>query len=243
MTSFGERRPVVFEIILIIAGFVLALVFGLACQVVGVENELAMGIGRIAAGILLILVFFRCFEWKRQFSGILIMLPALLFAAWNVCNHFITGGGTAPLSLEILILGLAPAIFEEVIFRGIFLHNLEAKGRAAGDLGYGKILFISAFFFAVIHLTNAVSGDVAQALVQTGYAFVIGLVFGAIYLRTNDLLSVIIAHAAIDITNRCFMADSNTSTPVLIAFLALLLVEAVYAVLLVRGMKRKNLSA
>lgn len=80
-------------------------------------------------------------------------------------------------------------------------------------------LLIPALFFGLIHMTNAVNGDIPQALVQTGYSIVVGLVFGAIYIRSGDLISVMIAHAAIDITNRVFVASSHTPVPVIIAFL------------------------
>jgi membrane protease YdiL (CAAX protease family) len=160
------------------------------------------------------------------------MLPALGFALWNVANHFLTKGDFNPLTTEILILGLAPAIFEEVVFRGIFINNLKKSGRS--DMA---ALLIPALFFGLIHMTNAVNGDIPQALVQTGYSIVVGLVFGAIYIRSGDLISVMIAHAALDITYRVFGSSGNTPIPVLIAFLVLLAAEAVYAFVLVSGKK------
>jgi hypothetical protein len=87
-------------------------------------------------------------------------------------------------------------------------------------------LLIPALFFGLIHMTNAVNGDIPQALVQTGYSIVVGLVFGAIYIRSGDIISVMIAHAAIDITNRMFVASSHTPVPVIIAFLVMLATSA-----------------
>lgn len=232
MKKFAAKSPIIFEIILIIAAFVLALAFGLAGQAVGLGNELPMAVGRILAGIVLLIVFRECLRDGKQFSGFLSMLPALGFALWNVANHFLTKGEFNPLTTEILILGLAPAVFEEVVFRGIFIHNLRKSGRS--DMA---ALLIPALIFGLIHLTNAVNGDVAQALVQTGYSVVVGLVFGAIYIRTGDLLSVMIAHAALDITYRVFGSSGNTPIPALIAFLVLLAAEAVYAFVLVSGKK------
>lgn len=233
MKKFAKKLPVIFEIFLIIAAFALALIFGLPCQMAGFDNEMAMAIGRILAGLLLLIIFRGCIKGKKQFSGFLIMLPALLMAVWNIFNHFVTKGDFSPLTAEILILGLAPAIFEEVVFRGIFIHNLKAGGKSDT-----AALLIPAVFFGLIHLTNAVSGDVLQTLVQTGYAVVVGLVFGAIFIRTGDLCSVILAHAAIDITNRMFMGGSTTPFPVIIAFVVFLAAEAAYACWLVsRGKK------
>lgn len=234
MKKLAVKSPVIFEIILIAAAFALALVIGLACQLLGIDNELGMAIGRILAGIILLIVFRSCLKDGKPFSGLLVMLPALVFALWNVFNHFVTGGDLNPLTTEILLLGLAPAVFEEVVFRGIFIHNLRESGRS--DMA---ALLIPALIFGVVHLTNAVNGDIAQALVQTGYAVVVGLVFGAIYIRTGDLFSVILAHAVTDITSRVFAATINTSTTVLIAFMVMLALEAVYAFWLV-GKKKDN---
>ena len=228
MQKFATKSPIIFEILLIVAAFVLALAFGLASQIIGFDNELAMAVGRILAGLVLLIIFRSCLKNGKQFSGFLIMLPALGFALWNVANHFLTKGDFNPLTTEILILGLAPAIFEEVVFRGIFMDNLKKSGKS--DMA---ALLISALFFGLIHMTNAVNGNIPQALVQTGYSIVVGLVFGAIYIRTGDLLSVMIAHAAIDITNQIFAAASNTPVPLIIAFIVVLAAEAAYAFVLV----------
>ena len=233
MKAFAEKRPILFEIILIIAAFVLALALGIPCQFAGIEGELPMAIGRILAGIVLLLVFRWCFDFSRQFKGLVVMLPALVFALWNVVNHFITKGEFNPLTLEILILGLAPAIFEEVVFRGIFIHNLKASGKS--DMA---ALIIPALIFGVIHLTNAVNGEVVQALVQTGYAVVVGLVLGAIYIKTGDIFSCMMAHAAIDITNRVFAGGEVTPTPAVVAFIVMLVIMTVYAFWLVGGKKK-----
>ncbi|MBQ6389755.1 MAG: CPBP family intramembrane metalloprotease [Mogibacterium sp.] len=228
MKKLSVNHPIIYEFILIVIAFVVTFAFVVVGQMAGQSNEMSGALGRIATGLLLMIVLHRCFRWRKLFSGLIVMLPALLFALWNVANHYLTKGDYAPLTVEILILGLAPAIFEEVLFRGVFIHNLKAHG-----MGKFAVLIIPAVLFGIVHLTNAVNGQVLQALVQTGYSIVVGLVFGAIYIKTEDLLSVIIAHAVIDITNRVFLANTNSSTTVLIIFIALLAVEAIYAFWLV----------
>ena len=104
-------------------------------------------------------------------------------------------------------------------------------------------LLIPALFFGLMHMTNAVNGEKAPALIQTGYSIVVGLVFGAIYIRTGDLFSVMLAHAAIDITNYVFAGASHTPMPVIIAFFVMLTGEAVYAFMLVSKKKSAVASA
>lgn len=225
-----SKHPYLVEIIVIISAFVLTLVFSVVSQMLGFsDNEFSIAVGRIVTGLILLVIFSRCFRLRNQFTGLLIAIPALLFPAWNIANHYFTNGEYAAPSLEILILGLAPAIFEEVLFRGIFITKLKESGKSNA-----AAVIISAVVFGLIHLTNAVGQDLAQVVLQVGYAFVVGLVFGAIYARSGDLLSVIIIHAAIDITNRVYMANSGATTQAVIMFVALLVIEAAYGFFLIR---------
>lgn len=54
MKKFAARSPIIFEILLIVAAFVLAVIFGIPCQLAGFETELAVAVGRILAGIVLL---------------------------------------------------------------------------------------------------------------------------------------------------------------------------------------------
>ncbi len=237
MFKFAYRHPVIFEIILIIAAFVLALIFMVPLQVLTyAPPEISSSFGRLAAALVLFLVFIRAFRPEKLFSGLVIMLPALGFALWNVINCFLTGGGnmTAP-DLGILITAAAPAVFEEIIFREIFIHDLEKAGQ--GPL---PALVLSAAVFALVHLTNAVGGAPLQTLIQTGYAFVVGLVLGAVYIVSGDLFAVILAHLAVDLTSHIFPGGNTTPIPVIAVFLVLLVMEAAYAFWLIRKKKARK---
>ena len=228
MKLFSERHPIVFEIMVVVAAFVLAAVFGLACDIVGFPKELCSAMGRIMVGLMLLIAFRRRFDIAKQFRGWLYALPALGFVLWNVLNHFLSGGKFCPPSIKFFILGFAPGIFEEVIFRGIFVSNLKAAGKS----DFAAIM-ISALGFGAIHLTNAV-GDASmlQVLVQVSYAVVVGMVFGAIFIRTGNIMSIIAVHTAIDISWRVFNSMPCTTVLPLAAFVAVLVVEAAYALML-----------
>ena len=227
--KIGARHPIVFQVMVFIAAIILALVFSVvarvACPAGAVDNNIHTAVGRLLAGGLLFLVFIRCFNLTKQFSGFVIMLPALLFAAWNIILHFTTGGGHAENTTYIFMLGLAPAVFEEVICRGIFIHNLKASGRRPMS-----VLLISALFFGIVHMTNLVGGQhIINVIIQTSYAVVVGLVFGAIYIKTDDLISVIIAHAVIDISSKMFPNGEIAILPGCVGLMVVLAVETWYA--------------
>ena len=64
MKNFAVKHPVIFSILLFFAGLVLALVCSLPCAVIGLEN--GTDIGRILAGVILLLIF-RYTVWKNSF--------------------------------------------------------------------------------------------------------------------------------------------------------------------------------
>lgn len=228
MSKMGEKRPIIFEIILIVAAFVVAAVFTAVGSAAGLESQMSSSIARIITGVLMLVIFRSAFRDCRVFGNPVYVLPVLLFAVWNLFYNLSSGaqlGGSAMYSAA-LITALAPAIFEEVLFRGIFIHNLKKHG-------YGKLvcLVVPALIFSLLHLTNIVGQDPATVLLQVGYSFVVGLAMSAVYIRNNSILEIMIAHFLIDFTNRIYIDPATSSTHVQLAiFVVLLVAEAVYAV-------------
>lgn len=92
----------------------------------------------------------------------------------ELLNNMGANGGWSVLMLAVL----AP-VMEEVLFRGILLEAVREKYSS------GRAIVVSALMFGVIHI-------IPQQVVN---AFVIGLILGFIYVRTNSLWPVIIIHA------------------------------------------------
>ena len=153
MFQFGERHPVLFEIVLVIAAFLAAGVFSLVGAILNVHPALSSSVGRVLIGAALIVIYNRAFTRGRPFKNLPAVIPALLFAAWNLFYNFSSGMvfGGRNFVIEALVTASAPAIFEEVLFRGILIYNLKKKGTGALPC-----LFISAALFAAAHLTNLV---------------------------------------------------------------------------------------
>ena len=234
MKNFAVKHPVIFTILLFFAGLILAFVCSIPFSLLG--SETATDPGRILAGLILLGVFHYTVKPGSLFKGILLIVPGLLFVVWNVFYNLSGGAQVVTPGLAGIIGGLAPAIFEEAIFRIISLYFLKENGKS--DIA---ALVISSVVFGLVHLTNIAGMDIVNVVVQAGYATVIGLVFGAVYLRSQDAFSIILLHFLIDFSNR-FFAGSSTETPVLMiaVFAVLLVLEAAYAFLLVRGTKAKN---
>ena len=104
----------------------------------------------------------------------------------NIINLFgETLGSSVPLPnnssvymLSLLIIGIAPGICEEVMFRGVMLNIYS-------NIGKRKAIFYSAILFGLLHLN-------IQNLV--GPIF-LGIVMGILVEKTNSLYASIIGHS------------------------------------------------
>ena len=228
MYEFGEKHPVGFEIILIIVSFLAAGAIVLVCSIVNIHPDLSSSVARVFVALVLFVIYRRAFTGQSVLTNPVIVIPSLLFAVWNVFYNLSSGmvfGGSV-FFIEAAIMAIAPALFEEVIFRGIFIYNLKKKG--SSDL---SCLFITAAVFAAVHLTNLVGQSFAAVALQTVYSFVIGLALAAVYLRNNSIVQVVFVHFMIDFTNRLYLEQATSASYVQLAIFAVLLVaEAAYAV-------------
>ena len=83
--------------------------------------------------------------------------------------------------IQLLIIVILGPIFEELVFRKFLIDRTA---------GYGEkvAVILSATVFALYH------GNIGQAV----YAFVVGLLFGTIYLRTGNIKNTMILHMMIN---------------------------------------------
>ena len=97
----------------------------------------------------------------------------------NLLELLITQGTIGAVILNIVIMSVLPAIGEELIFRGVFqkiLYRLFRSGQAA--------VWVTAFIFSAIHFQFF--GFLPR--------FILGLVFGYLFLWTRNLWLPILAH-------------------------------------------------
>jgi membrane protease YdiL (CAAX protease family) len=94
----------------------------------------------------------------------------------------------------IVVLGLASAIGEELFFRGLLTATF---GVVASSVAFG--------------LLHQVRGRARWG--WAGWAAVMGLLFGSLFLATGSLLGPIVAHAAINVVNLRFLRDTDFEPP------------------------------
>lgn len=87
----------------------------------------------------------------------------------------------APLWLMILMIGVTPAISEEITMRGIVLSGYKFKSKHTAAL-------MSGLMFGILHLN----------MHQFLYAFAMGVIFAYLVMATNSLVPAMIAHFTIN---------------------------------------------
>ena len=94
----------------------------------------------------------------------------------------------------LLILGIASAVGEELFFRGLLVPALG--------------LVVSSLAFGLLHQVKG-----RARWVWAGWAAIMGVLFGALFLATGSLVGPIVAHAAINVTNLKFLRDTDFEPP------------------------------
>lgn len=82
-----------------------------------------------------------------------------------------------------------PSIFEEVVFRGIVLTVF------LGKYSERKAIVFSSLGFGLMHLLNLTNGlEPVWVMGQVVWAFILGLFYGYLFVRTRSLLPLMIFH-------------------------------------------------
>ena len=99
-----------------------------------------------------------------------------------------------PFIIKLLAAGIVIPIQEELMFRSIILRRIEKA------YGAGIAVIVSSLMFAVIHI------NITQML----YAFIMGIVIGYIYHKSNNIYTAIIFH--ISANSFALAISSNTAS-------------------------------
>ena len=169
----------------------------------GKTTDLTVGIGVALAALLaawLFKLWFRpdfngCLQKDGLKEGLLMLLPFLaIHYAGSIVSWITLGTGSA---LIALLRAAAPGFGEEIMFRGLGVANYMRKIRSEGQI---KVIFwLSSIVFGLIHLGNIFAGgDPKSVVIQAVYAIGVGMLFGAVYLRTGNLWPTILGHWSVD---------------------------------------------
>jgi membrane protease YdiL (CAAX protease family) len=132
-------------------------------------------------------------EWRMVVStGALLAVVTVTFVTVTGSNPY---SGADPL-FEIVLVPVG----EELVFRGLLLGWLLSKlrDRYAPRTAARLAIVFSAVAFGSAHASNALFGAGGFAVVQVFAATVLGMVFGALRVRTASLAAPIALHALVN---------------------------------------------
>ena len=169
----------------------------------GQTADSASGVGIALAALLALLIFklwFKpdydgCLHKYGLKEGLLMLLPFLVIH-WigSIVSWITLGTGGVIIAL---LRATAPGFGEEVMFRGLGIANYMRKIESESQI---KVIFwLSSIVFGLVHMTNILAGgDPFSVVIQSVYAIGVGMLFGAVYLRTGNLWPTILGHWSVD---------------------------------------------
>lgn len=108
------------------------------------------------------------------------------------------------LLLNTLVIAIMPAVFEELIFRGIIFKSLEKEHTPT------TAILLSALMFSLMH----------GSLQQTVFQFILGVVLGYVMYATGNIIYPMITHffnnfliIFIDLMSKSGVVDAGQTTP------------------------------
>lgn len=170
----------------------------------GYLNEIVLML--VPAAIVCFFGFSRAFKKGNFLRGLLCGLPFIvleLFLLFVFFGNTMTNPEADWRSWDLIILGLV-SIFgvgfrEECLYRAT-IQNIVAKKHANSVKGIWITVIVSALIFGLTHITNIFFGmDPIAVLMQVLSAMLLGLLFGAVYLRSGSLWAVVLIHTLTDI--------------------------------------------
>lgn len=141
-----------------------------------------------------------CCAIKTIFFGILFMfIPISLSFLGQVLPHLgkQPATGYQLILLQIILLNLLVGIFEEGLFRHL-IFKLLIKDPSKKSLLYG--FFMSSLLFGILHFGNLTVAAQKPITVtsQVIYAFFLGMLFAALYLRYQSFAAIAFLHGFVD---------------------------------------------
>ena len=182
--------------------------YGKEVTAYGITRITAAGFGAALGALAAILVFMLWFrpDYKKPFSlknfskGLLMLLPFLIIHYAGSAVSMISFGTSSV--LLAFLKAMAPGFGEETAFRILGISNFMRTIKSENEIK--KIFWLSSIFFGAFHLANLFSGaDLLATLFQAVYCVGVGMILGAVFLRTGNIWIIMLGHMSLDFLEFC----------------------------------------
>lgn len=187
---------------------------------------------------------------KNLKKGLIMLLPISICGIIMLILNNVPFNGTYSLPVVLLAIldGIEAGLSEELITRCLPLDNISRKYKDAKSMI--KFMLIIATVFGLLHLTNFLMGAAVSATIwQVLYAMAVGVIFGAVYLRTGSVLALIIVHSFFDICAGIVPSANELATTItqesgifdILAYLIVIVVGCGFGFYYIRASKHEEI--
>ena len=203
-TLRGAGVPLGIRGVLLMSQVMLALPAVLALRAARVwPFDQALSVGGTVRAALLGFTFWITSLGLLQIQQTLWPPPPGYLETFRQLHHQLRPATPLDAAASVTAIGLAPALCEELVFRGMLLPALAAWGS-------GPALLVSAALFGGMHVDLTGQGAV---LYRVPFAFAIGLGLGYLRLRSGSLLAPMVAHGVLNTLTYSVVAAGAEETP------------------------------
>jgi membrane protease YdiL (CAAX protease family) len=162
----------------------------------------------VPAVIVFIFGFSSAFKKGSFFRGLICFLPFVVFQVLVLAIFFSENLGDPEANWNpwyMMVYGVfsivGVGVREECIYRAT-IQNILAKKHANSVKGIWITVIIGAIIFGLTHVTNIFFGmDPLAVLAQVVSVIFVGLLFGAVYLRSGNIWVLILIHTLTDVAS------------------------------------------
>lgn len=215
--------------------------------------ETAAMTGAIFASIILLFFYYHWFKpeykWKPRRTSLSWKLISPIMIYWfvffGIAYTVVSGNFTFGIpTYDAVIFTVGAGVCEEISFRAIGISYM--KRQLKGEKYILPILLFTSISFGLIHIANALmDGRVGIHAMQAVLASMLGIFFGAVYIRTGNIIPCIIAHGVHDFFVSAFEVNKHAELPVSAMVISAIceVLLAAWGLYLIRKAKRPEIEA
>ncbi|MDF2590206.1 MAG: hypothetical protein K0S41_4047 [Anaerocolumna sp.] len=158
-------------------------------------------------------------------------IPLLIIALIQPILGGINTNKTILEVLLILIFTLLVGYTEETIFRGIIRVKLQVKSSSF-------YIVFSSIFFGILHMANALNGELIGVIMQVINAFLIGIILALLITVSDNIIPLVLFHFLYDFL--AIMTNDVSTEKELFIIIVLNVFYTLYGVFLYIVLKRRS---
>jgi membrane protease YdiL (CAAX protease family) len=135
--------------------------------------------------------------WRTWFILLILLQYAVVISAYIMTGRVSFGYSDAVLTGSAIVFIMLHAVLEEIAFRGLILHGL-VRARGGSSQSLFRSVPGSSLFYAGYHILYITGEPPAIVLGRMLVAFLLGILFGALVLRSGSIYPAAFFHGMLN---------------------------------------------